>query len=144
MCLDNRSSAHTVLPNCVYGWIRDELCYICLYMYIFTLGEEMGFFYQIRQNLRFLGVRQIIFPPNLKIFASRQIYIYIYVYIYFFPSAKTYFLLFIIPYVDKISRGFNFADDENFQFSVDLISQLKPPKKFRVDLISRSGEFEYC
>ena len=31
-----------------------------------------------------------------------------------------------LPYVDKISRGFNFADDENFQFRVDLISQLRP------------------
>ena len=36
----------------------------------------------------------------------------------------------LLPYVDKISRGFNFADDENFQF--------------RVDLISRSEEFKYC
>ena len=26
--------------------------------------------------------------------------------------------------MDKISRGFNFADDENFQFRVDLISRL--------------------
>ena len=32
----------------------------------------------------------------------------------------------ILPYVDKISRGFNFADDENFQFHVDLISRLRP------------------
>ena len=31
-----------------------------------------------------------------------------------------------VPYVDKISRGFNFADDENFQFRVDLISRLRP------------------
>ena len=30
-----------------------------------------------------------------------------------------------IPYVDKISRGFNFASDENFQFLVDLISRLR-------------------
>ena len=27
---------------------------------------------------------------------------------------------------DKLSRGFNFADDENFQFRVDLISRLRP------------------
>ena len=26
----------------------------------------------------------------------------------------------------KISRGFNFAEDENFQYRVDLISQLRP------------------
>ena len=32
----------------------------------------------------------------------------------------------ILPYVDKISRGFNFADDENFQFRVGLISRLRP------------------
>ena len=32
----------------------------------------------------------------------------------------------LLPYVDKISRGFNFADDENFQFRVDLISRLRP------------------
>ena len=32
----------------------------------------------------------------------------------------------VLPCVDKISRGFNFADDENFQFRVDLISRLRP------------------
>ena len=31
-----------------------------------------------------------------------------------------------LPYVDKILRGFNFADDENVQFRVDLISRLRP------------------
>ena len=31
--------------------------------------------------------------------------------------------------LDKISRGFNFADDENFQFRVDLISRLRPSLK---------------
>ena len=37
-----------------------------------------------------------------------------------------------LPYVDKISRGFNFVDDENFQFRGWGL-----PKKIRVDLISR-------
>ena len=36
------------------------------------------------------------------------------------------FVIILIPYVDKISRGFNFADDEDFQFRVDLISRLRP------------------
>ena len=34
--------------------------------------------------------------------------------------------VYVLPYVDKISRGFNFADDESFQFRVDLISRLRP------------------
>ena len=30
------------------------------------------------------------------------------------------------PYLDKILRGFNFADDKNFQLRMDLISRLRP------------------
>ena len=39
---------------------------------------------------------------------------------------KEIFSKFTTPYVDKISRGFNFADDENFKFRVDLILRLRP------------------
>ena len=46
-------------------------------------------------------------------------------YLYLEVHERNMMLPNILPYVDKSSRGFNFAKAQNFQFRVDLISRLK-------------------